>query len=310
MRILRFTPLLLTLLSPAVWGQDFVRMPRALQARWQCSLTARAGWQQPGYSSRAWSRPAVVPGRYPLSMEPASQALYSFVWHPRGASTGKPVYFRRMVTLTGQPVEATISACADDQFALSVNGVGVGASSAPHEFGSFDALKYFKHGANVVAVEAKDVRPTGYGLLVAPEITQTWPLQPCDWYCSTNGRSHWRKAITDTAPPIALQGLKPYKCITAPGGMKDFSTAYFRRTLALDGLPLEATAVVLADDSYELYVNGRLVTLEKRLERSYIPRKANLMPFLHPGQNTVVVKVTNDWGPGRMYCVPTVTMTF
>lgn len=314
MRTLRFAPLLLILVSSALWAQDlaptqWLRMPSRLAHRWECNLSARDGWTRAGYDTRGWSRPVVVPGRYPVSMEPESQALYSFMWHAGGGHTGKPVYFRRMVTLTGQPVEATINACADDQFVLTVNGVRLGESKAAHQPASFDAAKALKLGDNVIAVEAKDTQPPGYGLLVTPEITQTWPLQPCDWYCSTNGRNHWRKAASDIAPPIALEGLKPYKCISVPRGMKDFSTAYFRRTLGLDGLPVEATVVTLADDGYELYVNGKLVTLEKRAERAYIPRKADLLPFLHPGQNTILVKVTNDWGPGRMYCVPTVTMT-
>lgn len=313
MRTLRFAPLLLTLLSPTLWAQDlaptqWLRMPRPLAHHWLCSLKAPRGWEQPGYDSRAWSRPVVVPGRYPADMEPEEQALYNFIWHAGGGHTGKPVYFRRTVTLTGLPVEAAIRACVDDQFTLYANGVTIGHSKAAHEAASFDVK--LKRGDNVIAIEAKDVQPPGYGLLVAPQITQTWPIQPCDWYYSANGRTHWRKAASDVAPPIALQGLKPYKCITVPGGMKDFSTAYFRRTLGLDGLPLEANAVVLADDGYELYVNGKLVTLEKRAERAYIPRKADLLPFLHRGNNTILVKVTNDWGPGRMYCVPTVTMTF
>lgn len=310
MRLLRLTPILLTLLSPAVWGQDLVRMSSDLQARWRCSLTARHGWNDRGYDDRRWSRPVFdLPGRYPAWAEPEDQALHSFMWHPAGANTGKPVYFRRSVYLPGQVTEALVNVCADDQFMLYVNGRGMVQSKQAHQDSGYDLAPYLKPGDNVIAVQARDIQPPAYGLLVAPGLTQAFPMASGGWQYSANGRQ-WQPAAADKNPPIQVEGMASYACLSAPGGMREFSTAYFRRTIRLDGLPLEAPTVILGDDSYELTVNGKLVTIEKRLERAWRPRKVDLAPFLKPGANTLLVKVTNDWGPGRFYCLPTVTMTF
>jgi len=310
MRTIRLLPLLAVLLSPTVWGQDLLRMPSSLQARWRCSLSAAYGWNDRGYDASRWTRPVFdIPGRYPAWAEPEDQALHSFMWHPAGANTGKPVYFRRSLYLPGQVTQALVSASADDQFMLYVNGRGMVHNKEAHTDSGFDIAPYLKPGQNVIAVQAQDIQPPAYGLLVAPGLTQVFPMAGGGWQYSPDGRQ-WQAATDDKNPPISVEGMKPFRCLSAPGGMKEFSTAYFRRTIQLDGLPLEAPTVVLGDDSYELTVNGKLVTLEKRLERAWMPRRTNLAPFLRPGDNTIMVKVTNDWGPGRFYCVPTVTMTF
>ncbi|MEN6640972.1 MAG: hypothetical protein ABFE08_00865 [Armatimonadia bacterium] len=312
-RIPLLTPLaLLVLICPAVWGQDFLRMPDSLQVRWRCSTAAGSGWNQAGYNASGWTKPVFgIPGRYPQWAAPEDQTLHLFMWHPRGANTGRPVYFRRNVYLPGQVTEATVNVCADDQFMLYVNGRSLMQSQAAHQDRSIDLTGQLQPGANVIAVQAKDVQPPGYGLLVTPMITQAFRMDDGSWQYSANGRTGWQKAAADKTAPIKVEGIeRGFSCLTAPGGMKDFSTAYFRRTIQLDGLPLEAPTVILGDDSYELKINGKLVTLEKRLERAWMPRKVDIAPFLRPGANTVMVKVTNDWGPGRFYCVPEVTMTF
>ena len=305
---MRSAILVLLVLPAALYAQDFATMPASLQARWQCSLTARPGWTGRDYATWCWQPVTTVPGRFPLWMEPEDQALHSFMWHPDGAHTGQPVYFRRCVWLPGRIEQAIVHVCVDDRADLYVNGQGLGRALAAHEDAHFSATEELATGENVLAVQAQDTAPPGYGLLVVPEITQRWPMDDGGWQCSLNGW-RWQQAMADTAP-IKLEGLPPFACVSVPGGMKEFSTACFRRTLAIDGVPLQADAVILADDSYELRVNGTLVTLEKRLEKAYFPRKVNLAPYLHPGQNELTVKVTNDWGPGRMYCVPTVTMSF
>lgn len=310
MRPTRLIPLLAVLLCPTVWGQDFLTMPAALAARWRSTLDAGHGWFDRGYDDSRWTRPVFgIPGRYPEWAAPEDQALHPFMWHPAGAHTGKPVYFRRNVYVPGEIERAVVHLCADDQFALYVNGRGIGLSKEAHHDTEFDLTPNLQSGHNIIGVQAMDVQPPAYGLLVAPEVTQRFSMRDGGWQCSDNGRDGWGCCSLDSNP-IKLEGLKPFECLTQPGGMAEFSTAYFRRTLEVDGLPLEATAVVLADDGYELYVNGKLVTLEKRAERAYIPRKVDLLPFLCPGKNTLLMKITNDWGPGRMYCVPTVTMTF
>lgn len=311
---MRWVSLLIALIVIAVvpaWSQPLLQMPSELQVRWRCTLVAERGWFDRGYDDSRWTKPNFeIPGRYPEWAMPEDQALHSFMWHPAGANTGKPVYFRRNVSLPGEIEQAVIHLCADDQFMLYINGRGLVQSKEAHRDTELDITLSLQSGQNIIAVQAMDVQPPAYGLLVAPEITQRFPMGDGEWKWSLDGKGPWYPASYDKAPPIQLPGLDPFACLSVPGGMDEFSTAYFQRALDLDGLPVEANAVVLADDGYELYVNGTLVTLEKRAERAYIPHKADLLPFLHSGHNVIMVKVTNDWGPGRFYCVPTVTMTF
>lgn len=308
-------------LMSAAYGQGLPTMPPDLQARWQSSLQADEGWNDRGFEG-IWS-PVVrdLPARYPEWVEPERQMLCSYMWYPGGAHTNQPVYFRRTVWLPGQVEAGLLDLTADDEFQLYVNGRGIGRSAKAYENVTFDITSYLQPGANVIAVQARNLKPPGYGLLVIPEITQSFPMSDASaWRTATSAGSGWQApsfddrgwaaAVPDPAPPIKLESLEPFACIAIAGGMQDFSTAYFRRTLELDGMPLDASLVILSDDSYELYVNGTLLAVEKRVNKSYLPRRVGLTRYLLPGKNTLAVKVTNDWGPGRLYCVPTVTMTF
>lgn len=303
--------LVLLSFAAVVSAAVLVPMPQELNERWLTSLEAKTGWNAPGYDTTGWV-PADrdIPGRYPIWMPPEQQVRHTFMWHPAGAHTGKPVYFRRSVYTPGEIARAVMQVRADDQFMLYVNGRGVVQSREAHRDELVDLQAFLHSGTNVIGVQARDVQPSGYGVLVVPRITQRFTMGDGGWSWSLDGGTDWHPVSYDKAPPIEVTGFEPFRCVSLPGGMDEFSTAFFRRTLELDGLPIEAQTVILADDSYELRVNGQLVTLEKRLERSYLPRQVNLLPYLHPGRNTLTVKVTNDWGPGRFYCVPTVTTTF
>lgn len=332
MRLTSVIYLGLFLMPSLSWGQDFQRLPKSFLSRWQCSRQAPPGWHNTGFAARGWQPVVEVAGRYPLTLEPEAQALHRFMWGPRRGETG-PVYFRRHLWLPGKVTSASALVCADDHFDFYVNGHGLGQGRQPHQGFTYDLQPYLRRGANVLGVKAWDVEPPARGLLVAPQITQTWPVeQGRGWRCTLttatqNTNTPWPKAgpdwaqpeyddrawlpaAGDTAPPIKLHDLPPYACLTLPGGLPEFATALFRRTLEIDGLPVSASIVILADDSYELYVNGTLVALEKRAERSYYPTKLDVRHLFKPGKNTLAVKVSNDWGPGRLYCVPTVTMAF
>jgi hypothetical protein len=312
------------------WGTELQRPPLSLLSRWQCTLQAERNWQTPGFVSTGWQPVAEVAGRYPAEMKPEEQILTRFMWAPDRNAAG-PVYFRRHLWLPGEIEAASLFVSADDYFDAYINGYGIGQGRVAHEGFLFDLQPYLQSGANVLALKAWDVNPPARSLMVTAEITQSWPApQGAGWVCTlvTPGQGTdrqwpsagprwtqpkyddraWLPAVADTAPPIKLPDLPPYHCITIPGGLPEYGSALFRRTFEVDGLPLIATAVILADDSYELYVNGTLVAWEKRAERAYYPLEVDLRQYLQPGKNVLAVKVTNDWGPGRLYCVPTVTM--
>ena len=314
--------LLVTSASLAM-AQALPTMPSALANRWVCATEAGPGWNAAGYNDRGWVPVSHdVSLGYPDWMESEQQVLFRFMWHPGGSHRGSPVYFRRSIWLPGQIDQATIKVCADDIFGLYINGLGVGYRRKAGETGDFEVAGYLKTGQNVIALSAMDIKPPGYGLLVAPEITQSWPFEEKDraWRCSPAAAagwtqkdfddSHWQAAAKDSAPPIALENLGSFSCFSLPKGIPEYSSAYFRRVLEIDGLPVAAQVTILADDGYELYVNGAYLAVEKRVDKAYWPATVDVTPHLQPGKNVIAVKVSNTWGPGRLYCVPTVKMVF
>jgi len=310
---------LLALIATAVCAQDLSPMPRPLSQRWLTSISATEGWNAPGYDARGWAHVTYdIPAGYPSWMTPAQQARHRFMWHPAGPNRMHPTYFRRTLVLDEKPVAATLKVCADDQFRLFVNGKLIGEEQQAGLTREFDVTGALHPGANVIAVEATDVAPWGYGLLVVGEITQEW-TDKGGWRCArTPGRLWtasgfddrlWPAAVLDRAPDI-VAGEQSFSCVTTPTDIGDFATAYFRRVLNIDALPTAASLTILGDDSYELYVSGKLAAVQKRPEQSYAPLQIDLGGKLHTGRNALAVKITNTWGPARLYCVPVVTMTF
>lgn len=292
---------------------------RLLAQRWRCSTKATAGWNAPGYNAAQWVPVTCdLPAAYPAWMTPELQARHRVMWHPGGANRMHPVYFRRTLTLDGKPAAASLRVCADDRFRLFVNGRLVGGEAECMRTGEFDVTSFLRAGANVIGVEAVDTKPWGYGLLVVGEVTQAWTDKSA-WRCQRRAFGQWKasgfddhlwpRAVVDRAPDIAVEG-KSYGCLTTPTDLGDYETAYFRRRLSLDGLPVSGNLTVLGDDSYELYVNAKLTALEKRPELAYHPVTLDIGDRLHSGHNAIAVKITNVWGPARLYCVPTATIEF
>src|SRR5262249_23531815 len=110
----------------------------------------------------------------------------------------------------------------------------------------------------------------------------------------------WLRAIGVTAGALLTlsapgAAAKEAQWIWSPAYEKEMApegTCYFRKTFSL-GAPEQGTIQVAADDSYELYVNGRHVgggTNWKVLD-SY-----DVTKYLVQGTNTVAVKATNSAG--------------
>ena len=72
-------------------------------------------------------------------------------------------------------------------------------------------------------------------------------------------------------------------------------TAYFRRTFEL-AQPGPAELVVTADNSYELFVNGK--SLGQDTDSNWATaERFNIQPLLKPGRNVIAVRATNAGGP-------------
>ncbi|MCO6457366.1 MAG: HEAT repeat domain-containing protein [Pirellulaceae bacterium] len=70
-------------------------------------------------------------------------------------------------------------------------------------------------------------------------------------------------------------------------------TCYFRRSFMLQ-TPREGQVAIMADDAYELYVNGREV---QRGQYEKDLKQIDISGYLAPGRNTVAIKVSNLKGP-------------
>jgi alpha-L-rhamnosidase len=109
-------------------------------------------------------------------------------------------------------------------------------------------------------------------------------------------------AVSAQAQPVdLLQHVWPAKWIDAPGASpQDYGVYHFRRTFDLPVAPSRFVVHVSADNRYELYVNGTLV--------SWGPARADLYHWryetvdvasqLHAGRNSLAAVVWND-GAGR-----------
>jgi hypothetical protein len=221
--------------------------------------------------------------------------------------------------VSGQVTDAYFRLCADDQFRFFANGQLVGSERQSGATRGFALTKLLQAGANMLAAEARDVMGSSCGLLVVGEVTQEWPFEADEqaWRCSSSAGIGWTEAGYDDAPwaaavadraPAMVVEERRYNCFTTPQDLEDFSSAYFRRNLDLDGVPVAAKVTILGDDSYQLYVNGRLVALERRADYAYRPMTMDITSALHHGRNALAVKITNAWGPARLYCLPVVKM--
>lgn len=74
--------------------------------------------------------------------------------------------------------------------------------------------------------------------------------------------------------------------------------ALFRKAVVLPVLPKRAPFFITADQSYQLFVNGRYVCRgpARGFQKSWPFDEMDLRPFLHPGENVIAVRAYN---PGR-----------
>ncbi len=296
-------------------------LPPELAAKWLSALSARDGWNALGYDTEGWAPVSYdLPVSYPIWMTPAQQARHRLMWHPAGNNNGQPVYFRRQLWVSGRVTEAFFRVAADDQFRFYANGRLLGEEREPLVLRQF-TLDGLAPGANVLAAEARDVMGQSRGLVVIGEVTQEWPFTAEEqaWRCSLStgtgwtgadyDDTQWQPAVPDRAPAIEADHQR-YECFTTPQDLDGFVNAYFRRTLDLDGVPVAAKVTILGDDSYQLYVNGQLVALERRMDYAWRPATVDITSALHHGRNVLAVQITNTWGPARLYCAPVVKMVF
>lgn len=76
--------------------------------------------------------------------------------------------------------------------------------------------------------------------------------------------------------------------VSAPSG-----TRYFRRIVKVDGVVDSARLVMTADNSFEVWVNGKRAGIGDHFDRSYV---MDIAALLQPGTNVIAVKAENTTG--------------
>ena len=85
-----------------------------------------------------------------------------WIWNdPHAAEKAKPghVYFRKTISLTNVPVDATAAVICDNSFTFFLNGRKVGSGSDFKEAIMFDLRPYLKPGTNLFAIDAVNHLP-------------------------------------------------------------------------------------------------------------------------------------------------------
>jgi len=89
------------------------------------------------------------------------------------------------------------------------------------------------------------------------------------------------------APPVALKWIwnDPHAADKAKAGH-----VYFRKTIRLVEVPVDATAAIICDNSFTLILNGRKVGSGSDFKEAFL---FDLRPFLKPGDNVFAVDAVN-----------------
>ena len=96
--------------------------------------------------------------------------------------------------------------------------------------------------------------------------------------------------------PALLKGSWPASWITCPGApQREYGVYHFRKTVALDNIPVKFIVHVSADNRYRLFVNGKAVCngpARGDLYNWYF-ETVDIAPFLHKGNNIIAALVWN-----------------
>ncbi len=114
-----------------------------------------------------------------------------------------------------------------------------------------------------------------------------------------NAQKLWANATVDSSH-MAAKDSSTQAADTA-GKAKPSDTAYFRKILVIQGLPVSAQMQMQADDSYNLFVNGEFISQQiSAKHENQAAHVHDIVNFLQTGENVIAVEVrdTDDSGGG------------
>jgi hypothetical protein len=314
-------------------------LPADLIERWVTSADLQPGWTDIPFYSRQWVLVKPLDGvafpnavvdetgnRYPpFEPERAEQIQWVFrpFWHPREQRMRRWIFFRRAFDFTEAFGGCASYLSVDDEYEFYVNGtqVGSGSQDAVTVARVFAIDRYLRPGPNVLALAARNMGSACH-VLIWTDLHQAFPVRrdrPMRWVCSTRASPGWEqpsfvprdwvKAVpVDLHIPV--QGAIDTTPIWYPGNQERHRIVYFRFPFDIDGLPNYGMVDLVADNAWELYVNGQAVALEKRHLHPAVSRTVIISDFLRSGQNVIAVKAYNYGGPAALACLPKVKVSF
>lgn len=299
-----------------------------LSSRTRCCWKVRF-WDQAGQAS-AWSRPAVwtmglldprdwkAAWIQPNVTAPGSQGLDRcfWIWLPQSGPLDQTppgtAYFRASLKLPSEARvrRASVVMCADNAFALFVNGRETLKGDDWHTPQRAEITELLTGGENILAVAATNTTgsPSPAGLVgrVSVELAdgrqltletgsgwKAWGGEQAGWQAAGFDDTGWSRAWE-----ITKFGTGPWGQLA---GSENAPSPWVRKVFTLPAAPEQAMASVNVMGYYELYVNGQKVgedvlspavsdDTKRSLYRTYDIRR-----FLRPGRNCVGLWLDSGW---------------
>jgi alpha-L-rhamnosidase len=250
-----------------IWDQDGKATGWSKPANWSMGLLKPDDWQA------KWIKPDVAaPRQHGLDH-------CSWIWFPQAGGFDRTppgtAYFRARLLLPADAVvrHASLVMCADNSFALFVNGKEALKGDDWHVPQKTEITGLLKAGENILAVAANnaDIGPNWAGLIgrVTVELAdgrqvalETGPA----WKTQNRELTGWPEAAFDdagwsAAQEVAKFGAAPWGQLTGQlkGRIGGQFHPWLRRTFAVTSAIKRADIYVNTPGNYELYVNGKRV---------------------------------------------------
>ncbi len=288
-----------------VWDKDGKVSAWSQPARWTMGLLESTDWQA------AWIKPAPV--------DPVKNGLEgsAWIWFPQAGALDQippgTAYFRARLQLPpGAGIRrASVVMCADNAFALFVNGKEVLKGDDWHAPQRTEITRMLKSGENIFAVAATNStgNPSPAGLIgrVTVELANGGAVTletGANWKSCAREQTGWREAGIDeqgwsAAQEVARFGAPPW----GPMGKAEEKIIHpwLRRTFEVKSDIQRAAIYVNTPSEYELYINGRKVGDEVLAPAHVNVRKRMLYNvydvagYLRPGTNCIGLWMAPGW---------------
>lgn len=240
-----------------IWDKDDKASAWSKPARWGMGMLYAADWQA------KWI------GEKPHAGVPVDDCPW--VWFPEenpaeNAPAGKRYFRKRLVLPAGtRATSAILTATADNQLAVHVNGRKAGEASAWERLHRFDVAEMLQAGENVIAIEAENPVPGPAGLvgkLVATLDNGNELAVPVDstWKCADSAGDGWTTLAFDDSGWMAARELGGFGM--APWGRPAASPPtlpLFRKEFTIDKPLRRAVVHVCGLGHHDLFLNGEKV---------------------------------------------------